>query len=384
MIEQLQRGELDSNQYVFRNNLLQYKTEPNVEPKMYLLQESRFSTLRLYHDENCHVGYEKTLSKLRENFWFPSMAAYVKKYLSHCRICIERKGPSGPKQGYLHPIDKTSVPFHTLHLDCTGPFTVSDEGYKHVLITIDGFTKFCILKPLKTLNAQELMATVRETITLFGTPSLIITDRGTNFSANQVKSLFRELHIEHHMIATGTPRSNGQVERYVPTIINMISTSCNDRSDWPNSLWKVQQSLNTTVQKSTGFSPTHLLIGRDTNIPCVQARLNDALGNSSNSQNINVEADRQIAYQRLCEAARKFKARFDSARRDNRTYNIGDLVYVSQDHRRNDKLSPKFKGPYEVISLLDNDRYSLRGTGNLRNITVAKEKLRYWPGAWTG
>lgn len=28
----------------------------------------------------------------------------------------------------------------------------------------------------------------------------------------------RDLQIEHHMIATGTPRGNGQVERYVATV----------------------------------------------------------------------------------------------------------------------------------------------------------------------
>lgn len=29
---------------------------------------------------------------------------------------------------------------------------------------------------------------------------------------------------------------------------------------------------------------------------------------------------------------------------------------------------------------IDNDRYALKGLSNLRNITVAKEKLRLWPG----
>lgn len=55
---------------------------------------------------------------------------------------------------------------------------------------------------------------------------------------------------------------------------------------------------------------------------------------------------------------------------------------MSQDHRRHDKLIPKFKGPYEILETLPNDRYSLRGHNNLRNIIVAKEKLRIYPGEW--
>lgn len=46
---------------------------------------------------------------------------------------------------------------------------------------------------------------------------MVITDRGTKFSSNQIHVLFRELQIGHHMVATGTPRGNGQLERYVAT-----------------------------------------------------------------------------------------------------------------------------------------------------------------------
>lgn len=46
-----------------------------------------------------------------------------------------------------------------------------------------------------------------------------------------IVELFKELHIDHHMIATGTQRGNGQVECYVSTVINMLSTICNEPSD---------------------------------------------------------------------------------------------------------------------------------------------------------
>lgn len=184
------------------------------------------------------------------------------------------------------------------------------------------------------------------------------------------------------MISTGTPRSNGQVERYVTTIINMLSTACNNTAKWPNELWRVQLSINTTVQKSTGFSPIRLLVGRNANIPIVQSCLNNIPGQNELIQNFDVRADRELANSRLVEIARAFKERFDSTRRNNKLYISGDIVYVSQDHRRNDKLSPKYKGPYEITQVLPNDRYALRGLGELRNIVIAKDKLRYWPGEW--
>lgn len=378
IITQVLAADIDVNRYVLRNELLYYQTQPN-NLKLYVPRISRFQLLKLYHDDNCHVGIHKTIEKLQEHFWFPRMSFFVKKYISHCRICIERKGHSGPKQGFLNPIEKIPVPFHTVHVDCTGPFSQTSEGYKYILLLVDGFTKFCFLKPLKTLGAQELVPLIREIITLFGTPSRVITDRGTNFSSQQIGTLFRELQIEHHMVATGTPRGNGQVERYVATVIDMLNTSCNGLSDWPSELWKVQLSINTTIQKSTGFTPIHLLTGLNGNIPSIQACLN---GINSIEPDSNLNADRELAYSRLNLEANKFKVRFDNVRRDNKSYEIGTLVYVNQDHRRHNKLSARFKGPYEIIEVLPHDRFNLRGLGNLRNIIVAKDKLRCWPGEW--
>lgn len=372
-------GDLDHNRYFIQNNLLYYNIQPNL-PKLYIPKTSRFELLKLFHDENCHIGFDKTLSKLKEYFWFPRMFAYVHKYIKHCLICIERKGHSGPKQGFLHPIEKTPIPFHTIHLDCTGPFNQT-EGYKYILLIVDGFTKYTLLKPLKTLTAQELVPIIRDTITLFGTPSKVITDKGTNFSSHQITSLFRDLQIEHHMIATGTPRGNGQVERYVSTVIDMLNTSCNGSPDWPSSLWKVQQTINTTVQKSTGFNPIRLLIGCNGNIPSIQARLDDVV---VPEPTIDLRADRELAFERLTRESEKFKNRFDKVRRDNKNFVLGNVVYVNQDHRRHNKLSPRFKGPYIIDEILPHDRYTLRGVGNLRNITVSKDKLRLWPGEWRG
>lgn len=136
------------------------------------------------------------------------------------------------------------------------------------------------------------------------------------------------------------------------------------------------------MQSTTGFSPLRLLIGVEGDIPSVRARL-DEIGRDNLlglNTNINVHNDRAIAKQCLAEVARKFKKRFDATRRNNVSFVVGDIVFVNQDHRRNNKLEDKFKGPYEIISSLPNDRFALKGRGNLRNLVIAKDKLRLWPG----
>lgn len=79
LIEKVQSGELDSNQYLIRNDLLYYKRTPNEKPKLYIPKGYRLSIVRLFHDENCHVGHNKTYEKISENFWFPGINKFIKK-----------------------------------------------------------------------------------------------------------------------------------------------------------------------------------------------------------------------------------------------------------------------------------------------------------------
>lgn len=55
-------------------------------------------------------------------------------------------------------------------------------------------------------------------------------------------------------------------------------------------------SLNTTIQKTTGFSPIRLLIGREGNIPSTQARLTDVFDETTQPI-INMQNDRVLAQQ---------------------------------------------------------------------------------------
>jgi hypothetical protein len=142
-----------TTEYFCQNDILYRKINPGQNPPIYrafVPKGSRLGVLRMFHDEQCHVDPDKTFAKINHFFWFPGMAKFVKKYCDHCLKCIAGKKHTGPKQGSLHPIDKIPDPFHTVHADCVGPFPVTPEGFKHLLLLIDAFTKYLFLIPLKT------------------------------------------------------------------------------------------------------------------------------------------------------------------------------------------------------------------------------------------
>ena len=300
--------------FELRNNILCRKIRKDngrVIYRSYIPKGYRIGLLRMYHDENSHVGYEKTLDKVAQRYWFPRLRNFVKKYVEHCITCTVAKRHAGPKQGLLHSIEKKPIPFDVIHCDCVGPFEESKDGYKHILVIVDAFTKYVQLVPLQSLSGPEMLRTFRDRLTLFGTPRIVVCDRGTNFTYKPLGQFLTKHGVELHLIVTGAPRANGQAERYVSTVTNLLTVEVSKTSEWPNKLAKIQFSLNTTVQKSTGFTPARLLFGveRSAGLAAIaESQLPPP------DDEIDVNRDRHVAFERLKKNADQQNERFNKKR----------------------------------------------------------------------
>jgi hypothetical protein len=385
LIDRVNAGEAVVSDFCVKNSLLCRKVHAangKTDIRYYVPKGCRLGLLRLYHDEQCHVGSDKTLSKIGEQFWFPRMNQFVRKYISHCLVCVSSKKLTGPKQGFLHSVPKNPETFHTVHVDCVGPFAKTRDGYKHVLLLVDAFTKFTILLPLRTLTGAETFKQLESNITMFGKPTRVISDRGTNFSDRMVQNLYQLLGIDHHMIATGASRANGQVEKYVGTVISLLTIELAKVQEWTSAIPKVQLALNSTVQKTTGFSPLRLLIGRNANVAPVQ-NLIESL--PSTESNINLHNDRLLAYHNIERNATNQKTRFDKTRRNNHKYEAGDYVFIPKSNARAGKLEAQFRGPYKIIEVLPGDRFRVENRRFKRGpLVVPLDRIKRWPGEWSG
>lgn len=84
------------NEYVIKNNKvyrrLNNKTEAWVVP-----QGARMQICRLCHDDVGHLGVEKTLERIKQNYWFASMRRFVTKYINACLNCAYYKHTPGKR-----------------------------------------------------------------------------------------------------------------------------------------------------------------------------------------------------------------------------------------------------------------------------------------------
>lgn len=163
----------------------------------------------------------------------------------------------------MHPIPKGDTPFHTLHMDHLGPFVRSRNCNCYILGIIDGFSKFIFIKPVKNLKSKTTVKVLQDIFDVIGVPKVIISDRGTSFTAATFKKYVEMIGAKHVLNAVATPRANGQIERYNRTILESLAASNNglDERDWETHVGQVQWSLNNTINKTTGTTPSDIVFG---------------------------------------------------------------------------------------------------------------------------
>lgn len=145
----------------------------------------RKSIVVKFHDLMGHFAVDRTVAKIKELYWFPSMKRYVRRHISMCFECLVNKTAGGKHQGLLHPIAPGSRPFAVVHMDHLGPFVRSSKRNQELLVMIDNFTRFVRLFPVKDTSARNVLRALHDFVSDFGLPERLITDRGSCFTSRQ-------------------------------------------------------------------------------------------------------------------------------------------------------------------------------------------------------
>ena len=84
---------------------------------------------------------------------------------------------------------------------------------KYLLVMVDKFTKWIEAKPVKTADAGPVIDFISGVVHRYGVPHSNITDNGSNFTADEVKSWCGNMGIKLGYASVYHPQTNGQVER---------------------------------------------------------------------------------------------------------------------------------------------------------------------------
>ena len=88
-----------------------------------------------------HFGVNKTLNKVRERFYWISSRQDVEAWCRKCKACAATKGPPTRSRGQLKQYN-VGAPFERIAIDIAGPFPVTKDGNKYILVAMDYFSKW--------------------------------------------------------------------------------------------------------------------------------------------------------------------------------------------------------------------------------------------------
>ncbi|CAD7077440.1 unnamed protein product [Hermetia illucens] len=326
-------------EYVYKNNRLYRKVDDQL--RFVVPTAMRWRVVRTYHDDMGHFVAEKTLDRLRKDFWFPKMRKYVKSYISACMECVYNKTVTGKAE---------------------------------------------VLKAVRSVNTQPVIRALNELTSYFGLPAIAVTDRGTAFTSHNFAEYCKLNGIQHIQTAVRTPRANGSIERINQTVCKCLRASCVSDSDWDTAIRDIQWTLNSNTNATTKYSPNDLIFNfrlRDV----VHNRLVQAIHDEANDSQESIDIRRERATKAIETEQAKWKQRFDRQRKKPSQYQEGDLVVITNvapSTGFSRKLEPRYRGPYVISKVLRFDRYVVEDIEGLQrrqrrfNSVFHAEHLKPW------
>lgn len=157
----------------------------------------------------------------------------------------------------------TERPFQQLYVDLLGPYPRSKSGNTFILIVLDHYSKFILLKPLRNATSALIVKFLEtEVFHLFGVPSCIMSDNGKQFVSKMMDELCKTYGVRQLFTAVYSPQANAS-ERVNRSILAAIRAYIKtDHSIWDQKLTQIASALRNTVHVTTGQSAYYIVFGR--------------------------------------------------------------------------------------------------------------------------
>jgi transposase InsO family protein len=325
-----------------------------------------------------HPGIAGTLDLIRRHFYWPKMAAYIRRFIAYCRPCRTTRSSNAQPAGLLQPLPVPGQPWSEIAMDFVGPLPPSKsfEGvvYENILTVTCRLTKERHFIPMKSMSARNTARVLcRDVFSKHGLPLHALSDRGPQFTSSFMRYSYKAFGVDQRLTSSYHPQANGQAENSNKGMEGFLRVHVNyKQNDWVNWLWMAEFVANNSVSATTGVTPFFATRGTHPRMADVDFALPvnamPAVA-ASGPRKIDELAAQEFAlemtklHQHLRhEMARAQLTQSDSANKSRRVHpnhKVGDKVYVSTRNwdttRPTKKLDYRFAGPYRIIARIGDD-----------------------------
>ena len=306
--------------------------------------------LNHYHDEHGHPGIGKTYQLVNEKYWWPTALADIRQHITTCKTCQLVKVPNRRPLGKQQPIATPPGPFDTWAIDTIVMGSSARETKaKYIQLVIDHHSRYVWAYATPKNTSITIIGILRQIFHAAGKPRVIISDRGTNYTANEFKRYLASEGSRHQLTSPYHPQANGLCEKANHTIVNGIRMALLDqpRLKWSTHLASVVANYNRTPHSGTKHPPRYLQFGitSDGTTPPDKSTLEAARISAAQHSNALKESRR---------------LRHDETHSSS-NFKLGDYVLrkTADNHPSLIKTSPANTGPYLVIRVLGPETYRI-------------------------
>ncbi|GJQ91757.1 putative reverse transcriptase domain-containing protein [Tanacetum coccineum] len=223
-----------------------------------------------------HPGSDKMYQDMKKLYWWPNMKANIATYVSKCLTCAKVKAEHQRPSGLLVQPEIPQWKWDNITMDFVTKLPKSSQGYDTIWVIVDRLTKSAIFVPMRETDPMDKLARMylKEVVTKHGIPVSIICDRDPRFASNFWKSLQKALGTSLDMSTAYHPQTNGQSERTIQTLEDMLRACVIDFGNgWVKHLPLVEFSYNNSYHASIKAVPFEALYGRKCRSPVCWAEV---------------------------------------------------------------------------------------------------------------
>lgn len=205
---------------------------------------------------NSHLGISKCRERARQSVWWPGISKQLEELIQNCHKCLKaQKQRSQP----LTPTPLPTLPWQKVASDL---FEWKGATY---LLVVDYFSRYIEIARLDRTTTADVVTHLKSIFARHGIPEILISDNGPQYSSREFQDFAEEYEFRHITSSPYFPQGNGEAERAVATIKNLLK-----KGDDP---YKSLLAYRSTPLK-LGYSPSQLLMGRilRTTVPTTRAQ----------------------------------------------------------------------------------------------------------------
>lgn len=363
--------------------------------QLVLPQDLTGLVMHAYHDHALsggHLADRPTYEKIRQKYWWPTMARDIRNWCRECQACQRRKTPHRrPKLPTGHiPVQR---PFERISVDLVEYKTISKSAVgapcKYVLSMMDHLTRYAVLTPIPNKSAETVAKVIIDRIiSTFGPPEMLHSDQGTEFENKVIHQLQTILGYKKTCTTPYRPQGNSVSERVHSTMHAMLAMhSSMGRDNWAELLPMVQLAYNTSFSATMHETPYFLMFGRQARLPVDVILGLPHVGPTPDTEKLaqstrdNLQIAFELARRNLTERVSKQAAQNEKLPQYP-VFKPGQQVLVYKPHQDSDGPNPKlllpWRGPYTICSQLSPVVYRVKRQGEAREVSVHLAHLKQY------